>query len=273
MNALLGASSVRELLSSNGITPKRAWGQSFVIDPNTIEKIVGVAGIEPVDSVLEIGAGVGSLTLGLAAAARRVVAVEKDPRLARVVAEIAAGAAVEVVEGDALELALGSFGTSKCVSNLPYSVGARIVLRVLATAPAISELTVVVQKEVGARLAAGPGSKIYGASSVLVAAYAAATVAGSVSRRAFWPVPNVDSVVVKLRRHEAPAATDALETVVRAAFSQRRKSLRNSLAAVAGGSEAAAAALEAAGVAPQARAEELSLEQFLSVGGRLEARR
>jgi 16S rRNA (adenine1518-N6/adenine1519-N6)-dimethyltransferase len=266
MSSLLGAARVKELLRSNGIRPSRSLGQNFVVDPNTIEKVVGLAEIEPADSVLEIGAGLGSLTLGLAVAARRVVAVEKDRRLARLLAQVTAGAPVEVVEGD-----LSCIEANKCVSNLPYSVAARVVLRVLAEAPLVSSLTVMVQKEVGARLAAVPGSKVYGASSVLVAVHAEAVVAGSVSRYAFWPVPRVDSVVVKLRRKPAPAGAETLETVVRAAFAQRRKSLRNSLAAVAGSPEAAAAALETAGVAPQARAEELSLAQFVSVGRRLGA--
>ncbi|HZJ51209.1 MAG TPA: rRNA adenine dimethyltransferase family protein, partial [Actinomycetota bacterium] len=157
MSSLLGGARVRELLRSRDIRPSRALGQSFVIDPNTVSRIVRLAEIEPSDSILEIGAGLGSLTLGLAGAAARVVALEKDERLAALLREVVEGAAVEVVTGDALKVELGDFDTIKSVSNLPYSVAARVVLRVLAEAPRIEELTVMVQKEVGERLAASPG--------------------------------------------------------------------------------------------------------------------
>ncbi|MDQ3662129.1 MAG: 16S rRNA (adenine(1518)-N(6)/adenine(1519)-N(6))-dimethyltransferase RsmA [Actinomycetota bacterium] len=270
MSSLLGGARVRELLRSRDIRPSKSLGQSFVIDPNTVTKIVRLAEIGPSDSILEIGAGVGSLTLGLAGAAREVVALEKDERLAALLREVIEGAAVEVVTGDALKVDLGGFDATKSVSNLPYSVAARVVLKVLAEAPRITELTMMVQKEVGERLAASPGSKVYGASSVLVAAHAHASILGGVSRRAFWPVPNVDSVVVRLVRRPGPQDAGNLDEVVRAAFSQRRKSLRNSLASVAGGPDAAAAALTAAGLAPQARAEELGLAEFVSVGRALE---
>ena len=244
-----------------------------MVDPNTVTRIVRLAEIAPSDAILEIGAGLGSLTLGLAGAAQRVVALEKDVRLAALLRQVVEGAEVEVVPGDALKVDLGAFDATRSVSNLPYSVAARVVLKVLAEAPAIGDLVVMVQKEVGERLAASPGSKIYGASSVLVAAHADATILGGVSRRAFYPVPNVDSVVVRLARRQAPGGAGNLGDVVRAAFSQRRKSLRNSLAPLAGGADAAAAALAAAGIAPQARAEELGLEEFVSVGRALEDRR
>jgi len=273
MSSLLGGARVRELLRSSDIRPSRALGQSFVVDPNTVARIVRLAEIGPSEEILEIGAGLGSLTLGLLGAAERVVALEKDERLAALLLEVVEGGRVEVVVGDALKVDLGSFDATKSVSNLPYSVAARVVLKVLAEAPRIEELTVMVQKEVGERLAASPGTRVYGASSVLVAAHADATILGRVSRRAFWPVPNVDSVVVRLRRRPAPAGAGNLGDVVRAAFSQRRKSLRNSLSSVAGGTEAAVAALTEAGVAPQARAEELGLAEFVSVGRALEARR
>jgi len=273
MSSLLGRARVRELLASRAIRPSKALGQSFVVDPNTVAKIVRLAEIAPSEEILEIGAGVGSLTLGLAGAAERVVALEKDDRLVALLREVVEGAAVEVVLGDALKVDLGAFGATKSVSNLPYSVAARVVLKVLEEAPRIEELTVMVQKEVGERLAASPGSKVYGASSVLVAAHAHATILGGVSRRAFYPVPNVDSVVVRFGRRPAPEGAGNLADVVKAAFSQRRKSLRNSLASVAGSADAAAAALTAAGVAPQARAEELGLAEFVSVGRALEERR
>ena len=273
MSTLLGRARVRELLRSRDIRPSKALGQSFVIDPNTVARIVRLSEIEPSDSILEIGAGVGSLTVGLAEAAERVVALEKDERLAALLREVVVGAAVDVVVDDALKVDLGAFDANRSVSNLPYNVAARVVLRLLAEAPRIEVLTVMVQKEVGERLAASPGTKVYGASSVLVAVHAHATILGGVSRRAFWPVPNVDSVVVRFGRRPAPEGAGNLGDVVRAAFSQRRKSLRNSLASVAGGAEAAAAALTAAGVAPQARAEELGLAEFVSVAGALEGGR
>jgi 16S rRNA (adenine1518-N6/adenine1519-N6)-dimethyltransferase len=270
MSSLLGRAQVRELLRGRDIRPSKALGQSFVIDPNTVSRIVRLAEIDASEEILEIGAGVGSLTLGLAGAAERVVALEKDERLVALLREVVEGAPVEVVPGDALKVDLGAFAATKSVSNLPYSVAARVVLKVLFEAPRIGQLVVMVQKEAGRRLAAAPGTKVYGASSVLVAAHAHATILGGVSRRAFYPVPNVDSVVVRLVRHSAAEDAGNLGDVVRAAFSQRRKSLRNSLASVAGGADAAAAALTAAGVAPQARAEELGLSEFVSVGRAIE---
>jgi 16S rRNA (adenine1518-N6/adenine1519-N6)-dimethyltransferase len=273
MSTLLGRARVRELLRSRDIKPSRRLGQSFVIDPNTVSRIVRLAGIAPGDEILEIGAGLGSLTLGLARTAERVVALEKDERLAALLREVVAGAPVEVVTGDALETDLGAFGANTSVSNLPYSIAARVVLRVLFEAPRVEKLTVLVQKEAGERMAASPGTRIYGASSVLVAAHARASILGGVSRRAFYPVPRVDSVVVRLDRVPPPAGAGNLDNVVRAAFGQRRKSLRNSLASVAGGADAAAGALMEAGIAPQARAEELGLEEFVSVGRALEGRR
>jgi 16S rRNA (adenine1518-N6/adenine1519-N6)-dimethyltransferase len=272
MSSLLGARRVRELLSAHGIHPTKTLGQNFVIDPNTIRKVVSVAGVGATDSVLEIGAGLGSLTLELARVARSVTAIEVDARIVPALREVLAGAEnVEVVNGDALAVELGSFGATHVVANLPYNIAAPVVLRILETAPSIRRLTVMTQKEVGERLAAPPGSKTYGAPSVLVAYWGAARVAAPVSRRAFYPEPNVDSVVVVVdRRDELPDVDRAtLFAVIKASFSQRRKTMRNSLADVSGSTSSAEAALAAAGVDPMARPEQLDLDAFVEVASQL----
>lgn len=264
----LGAARIGALLRSQGITPKRSLGQNFVIDPNTIRKVIGVAAIEPDDHVLEIGAGCGSLTVGLASFARRVTALEVDERLLPALHEVIGDHPdVEVVHGDATTVDLASFGATKLVANLPYNIAATVVLRTLETAPDIDVLTVMTQREVGRRLAAEPGSKIYGQASVLVAYFGTAKIAAQVSRRAFYPVPRVDSVIVSITRHDSTPGVDRrkLFEVVKASFSQRRKTMRNSLATVAGSVATAEDALRAARVDPTARAEDLDLERFIAV--------
>jgi 16S rRNA (adenine1518-N6/adenine1519-N6)-dimethyltransferase len=242
-------------------------GQNFVIDPNTIRKVVEIAGVSHGDNVLEIGAGAGSLTVGLASLAGHVTAVEIDPRLLPVLRDTLHGTGnVDVVAGDALAIPLGSFGSRSLVANLPYNLATLIVLRVLREAPAIQRLTVMTQREAGQRLAAAPGSKVYGHVSVMVAYFGEARVVSSVSRRAFFPVPNVDSVVVRIDRKKRAMPNDPewLFAVIRAGFSQRRKTLRNALPAVAG-LEASEKALAAAGINASARAEELDLEHFIAL--------
>ncbi|MFN2389375.1 MAG: 16S rRNA (adenine(1518)-N(6)/adenine(1519)-N(6))-dimethyltransferase RsmA [Actinomycetota bacterium] len=261
----LGARRTGELLARHGIRPKRSLGQNFVIDPNTIRKVVSVASLAPGDRVLEIGPGIGTLTLGLAEAAAHVVALEVDDRLLPALAEAIAGVAnVEVVHGDALALDLSVWDATHLVANLPYNIAVPIVMRVLEHVPGIAELTVMTQAEVGERLAAAPGSKSYGQVSVMVGYHAHASVAARVSRRAFFPVPNVDSVLVRIVRDDPPdVARPAMAAVVRAAFGHRRKTLRNNLAGVFGSTEAAAAALATAGLDPRARAEQVPLEGFV----------
>ncbi len=271
---LLGARRLREVLARHEVRPTKRLGQNFVVDPNTIRKVLAAADLHPEDSVLEVGAGAGSLTLGLAGLARNVVAVECDPRLVGVLSEVLEGAGnVEVVEADALRLDFGAVATGKLVANLPYNVATPLVLRTLEQAPRISHLTVMVQKEVGRRWAAGPGSKVYGRVSVMVAYWAEAGVVGEVSRRAFWPVPSVDSVIVRLIRRPAPSKVDrrALSGVVKSAFSQRRKTLRSALAPLAGSARLAEDLCRAAGVASTARAEDTTLEEFVSIALALEA--
>jgi 16S rRNA (adenine1518-N6/adenine1519-N6)-dimethyltransferase len=268
MSGLLGAAGLRGVLDRHGIRPTKALGQNFVIDPNTIRKMLVVADPDPDDVVLEIGPGAGSLTLGLAARGARVVAVEKDATLLPVLEETLAGLDnVEVVSGDALDLNVAGFGATALAANLPYNVAATLVINVLAQAPRIRTLTVMTQREVGERLAAQSGGKTYGRTSVMVGLFGTASVAGKVSRRAFWPVPNVDSVIVRIERNEAPLHTDvdAFRDVVAACFSSRRKTVRNGLAALTGGTAPAEEMLKRAGIDPAARPETLSPNEFAAV--------
>lgn len=262
---LLGARRLRELLDRHGVRPSKALGQNFVIDPNTIRKVIEVAGTPNDAHVLEIGPGAGSLTLALASRASRVTAVELDRYLLPVLDEVLTGREnVEVLHGDALELDLGAIEATDCVANLPYNIAVPLVMKLLGEAPSIRRLTVMTQREVGERLAAGPGSKVYGAPSVMAAFDARVEIAARVSRRAFWPVPNVDSVLVRLVRREAPAVARAtFERVVRTAFAQRRKTLRKSLEPVFG--DAAAEVLALAQIDGGARPEEVGLEGFVEL--------
>ena len=271
MNAppqLLGARRLRELLDRHGIRPAKALGQNFVLDPNTIRKMVELADIDDSDTVVEIGAGVGSLTLALAHAARRVLAVEFDRRLLPALKEVLEPTSnVEIVEADALQLDFGAVRANRLAGNLPYNIATPLVLKSLESAPQISDFTVMTQREVGERLAAPAGSKAYGHVTVMVRYFAAATLAARVSRRAFYPIPNVDSVIVRIvRRGELPSVDrERLFAVVREAFTQRRKTLRNCLSGVAGSADAAHAALRRAGIDPNARAENIDLDGFISL--------
>lgn len=266
---LLGARRLRELFDAHAIRPTKVLGQNFVIDPNTIRKVVSAAQVEPRDRILEIGAGAGSLTIGLAAAAARVIAVEYDTRLLPVLETSLEGLGnVEVVAADALELPLGDLDANKLVANLPYNIAVPVVMRVLDEAPQIEDLVVMTQREVGERLVATPGTKAYGQVSVIASYYARASLVAKVSRNAFYPVPNVDSVLVALRRTPPPEVDrDALFSLVRAGFSQRRKTLRN---AAGGGPEGdeLAAILASLGLDPAARAEQLTLADFVAIANR-----
>ncbi|HEY7007450.1 MAG TPA: 16S rRNA (adenine(1518)-N(6)/adenine(1519)-N(6))-dimethyltransferase RsmA [Jatrophihabitantaceae bacterium] len=248
--------------------PTKTLGQNFVHDANTIRRIVRAAELDPADAVLEVGPGLGSLTLGLLDAGHAVTAVEIDPVLAgqlgRTVAERLPSARLEVVAGDALRVQVPGAPTA-LVANLPYNVAVPVVLHLLEAVPSVQRGLVLVQAEVAERLAASPGSKAYGVPSVKTAWYASATRAGAVSRAVFWPVPNVDSGLVRLVRH-APPATRAPRTavfaVIDAAFAQRRKTLRAALAGWAGSADAAETALRAAGIDPSARGETLDVTAF-----------
>jgi 16S rRNA (adenine1518-N6/adenine1519-N6)-dimethyltransferase len=272
--SLLTPPAVHALLAEHHLRPKKSLGQNFLVDPNTARRIVRLADSPAGSPVLEIGPGLGSLTLALVERGNQVVAVELDARLAAVLrtvlASADAAAAVRVEVADALSIDLGGLlgdDDWSSVSNLPYNVAVPVVMRLLEEAPTIARLLVMVQREVGERLAAGPGHPQYGAVSVKVAYFAEANVVGVVPPTVFVPRPKVESVLVRMRRRAvAPVSvpsTEALFTIVRAGFAQRRKMLRRSLHPVLG--ERTPGVLVDAGVAPTARAEELGLEEWAAV--------
>ncbi|WP_265443791.1 16S rRNA (adenine(1518)-N(6)/adenine(1519)-N(6))-dimethyltransferase RsmA [Flexivirga meconopsidis] len=272
---LLTAPRVRELAARLDIRPTKQWGQNFVIDPNTVRKIVRLAQVGPGDSVVEVGPGLGSLTLALLYAAGHVTAVEVDPRLAaqlpQTVAELApeAAARLAVLQQDALTVtALPDPQPTALVANLPYNVSVPVVLSFLERFPSIERVLVMVQLEVAERLAAKPGSKVYGVPSAKAAWFADVRLADRVGRNVFWPAPNVDSGLVELVRHAPPVTTASHAEVfacVDAAFAARRKTLRAALAGWAGSPAAAEQALRAAGVDPALRGERLTIAQFAAV--------
>lgn len=269
---LLSPADVGDLARRYGITPSKALGQNFVIDQNTIRRIVRLAAIERSDRVIEIGAGLGTLTLGLAEVAAEVAAVELDRKLLPALHEVLQGLTnVQVVQGDAMTLDYTPLLTDppyRMVANLPYNIATPLIADLLQDRPEIVDFVVMVQREVGERLVAGPGSKAYGGVSVLAAHHAEARALGKVPPSVFWPVPKVESLLVRLTRRPAGADVESAELmrVVRAAFGQRRKTLRNTLAS---GLELPVARVEAAlaraGVDPGRRAESLGLEEFASV--------
>jgi 16S rRNA (adenine1518-N6/adenine1519-N6)-dimethyltransferase len=260
-----------------GVRPTKALGQNFLHDANTIRRIVRAADVGPVDVVLEVGPGLGSLTLGLLHTGARVVAVEVDPVLGGALPGIvashqpAAAPRLAVTVADALRLtALPDPQPTALVANLPYNVAVPVVLHLLETQPTVRAGLVMVQAEVAERLAASPGSKVYGGPSAKVAWYASAQRAGAVPRAVFWPVPNVDSGLVRfLRREPPPLAAGATRAdvfeLIDLAFAQRRKMLRSALAPWTGGAGSAEAALRAAGVDPTARGETLDVTAFARI--------
>ncbi len=270
--ALLGPADVRALAASLDVRPTKRLGQNFVHDANTVRRIVAAAGLSDDDVVLEVGPGLGSLTLALLAVARAVVAVEIDPvlaaRLPVTVAERAPGRAdrLHAVAADALAVTATELPVAPgvLVANLPYNVAVPVVLHLLAELPQLHKGLVMVQAEVADRLAAAPGSRTYGIPSVKAAWYADVRRAGTVSRSVFWPVPNVDSALVYFTRRPAPAdvSRDVVFGLVDAAFAQRRKTLRAALAGWAGSADAAAELLRAAGLSPSARGEQLDVTDF-----------
>jgi len=276
---LLSATDVRRLAAALGVRPTKRLGQNFVVDANTVRRIVRAAGLEPDDCVLEVGPGLGSLTLALLPHVRRVVAVEIDAVLARAlpstVAEYAPGLAarLDVIAADALQLTPGQVSAEQLsagpptavVANLPYNVAVPVLLHLLEMLPSLDHGLVMVQSEVAARLAAAPGSRTYGVPSVKAAWWARTHRAGAVPRSVFWPVPNVDSALVAFTRTEPPQTTASraeVFTLVDAAFAQRRKSLRAALAGWAGSAAEAEKALRAAGIDPLTRGEALAVEDF-----------
>jgi len=275
---LLGAADVRRLAEALGVSPTKSLGQNFVHDANTVRRIVRIAGVAAGEQVLEVGPGLGSLTLGLLETGAEVIAVEIDQRLAAALPDTAAArlpdaaARLTVVTGDAIRVPVPG-EPLRLVANLPYNVAVPILLRLLADVPSLVSGVVMVQAEVGERLAASPGSKIYGSPSVKAAWYGRSSLAGTVPRGVFWPVPNVDSVLVRFECAPPPGDEALRRSVFRlvdAAFVQRRKTLRQSLAPVLGGAPSASEVLERAGVDPALRGERLDVDRFVEIARAIE---
>jgi 16S rRNA (adenine1518-N6/adenine1519-N6)-dimethyltransferase len=279
--ALLGAADVRRLAAELQLRPSKTRGQNFVIDANTVRRVVRVADVDADDVVLEVGPGLGSLTLALLPAVRHVVAVEIDETLAAALPSTVAARApayadhLTTVHADALTVdSVPGEAPTALVANLPYNVAVPVVLHLLDVLPTLRRGLVMVQSEVADRLAAAPGNRTYGAPTVKAAWYAEVRRAGAVSRTVFWPVPNVDSALVAFQRRQPPQVdvprVDVF-AVIEAAFGQRRKTLRAALTEWAGSPAAAEQAVRDAGVDPRARAEQLSVEDFARVAAQRRA--
>ena len=270
---LLGGTDIRELAARLDVTPTKKLGQNFVTDPNTIRRIVTAAKLGGSETVVEIGPGLGSLTLGLLEVAKTVLAVEIDPKMAAeletTIAKRAPGKDFKLVTDDALRVTELPVAPDALVANLPYNISVPVLLHFLEHFPSIQKGLVLVQAEVAHRLAASPGSKIYGIPSVKLAWYADSALAGNVGRNIFWPVPNVDSALVYFAKRAVPMGDETLRlktfAVADAAFGQRRKTLRQALAVWAGSPAEAERILLAAGISPQARGEELDVHQFVAI--------
>jgi 16S rRNA (adenine1518-N6/adenine1519-N6)-dimethyltransferase len=271
--SLLGAVDVRALASRLDVTPTKKLGQNFVTDPNTIRRIVAAAKLDGTETVVEIGPGLGSLTLGLLEVANKVIAVEIDPKMAAelesTIETRAPGTDFKLVRNDALKVTELPAEPSALVANLPYNISVPVLLHFLEQFSSIQKGLVLVQAEVAHRLAATPGSKIYGIPSVKLAWYADSYLAGNVGRNIFWPVPNVDSALVFFAKREVALGDEELRlatfAAADAAFGQRRKTLRQALADWAGSPAEAERILIAAGISPQARGEELDVHQFVAI--------
>lgn len=278
MADLLGPADVRSLAESLGTSPTKRWGQNFVVDAGTVRRIVRIAGVKPADVVVEVGPGLGSLTLALLEAGASVTAVEIDPRLAAALPATVAERAPEhadqlqVIQADALRVSELDPPPSLLVANLPYNVSVPVILHFLETFPTLERVLVMVQAEVADRLSAPPGSRTYGIPSAKAAWYCAVRNAGDVGRAVFWPVPRVDSRLVLMERRDPPQ-TDVPRAdvfrVVDAAFAQRRKALRGALAGVAGSPAASEVALRAAGFDPLTRGEQLAIADFAAIAAHL----
>jgi 16S rRNA (adenine1518-N6/adenine1519-N6)-dimethyltransferase len=274
--SLLGPAEVRRIAAELGVRPTKRLGQNFVHDANTVRRIVETARLSAEDTVLEVGPGLGSLTLGLLPACAQVTAVEIDPKLAGRLPQTVREHAPEhaerltVVQQDALRLTGDQLDVTALVANLPYNVAVPVVLHLLGELPSIRHGLVMVQAEVADRMAAPPGSRVYGIPSVKAAWYAEVRKAGTVSRTVFWPVPNVDSALIQFTRREPPgnAEKGAVFDLVDAAFAQRRKTLRQALATWAGSSQRAGELIASAGIDPTTRGEQLTIGQFATIAER-----
>lgn len=272
--SLLGAGEIRALAAELGIRPTKQWGQNFVIDANTVRKIVSTAGVGADDVVVEIGPGLGSLTLALLETVQRVIAVEIDPILADRLPRTASDHVPEhahkltVVHADAMKVTALPEAPTALVANLPYNVSVPVLLHFFEAFPTIQRTLVMVQLEVAERLAAGPGSKVYGVPSVKARWYGEVRKAGNIGRTVFWPAPNVDSGLVAFVRTAPPRSDVTREQVfpiIDAAFAQRRKTLRSALAGWAGSAARAEELLVAAGINPQARGEQCDIHDFANL--------
>lgn len=278
--SLLGPNEIRDLAERFGVTPTKKLGQNFVIDPNTVRKIVRLGGVEASDRVIEIGPGLGSLTLGITETGADVTAIEIDHRLAAELPGTVAAMQPEastrfrVIRTDALDLDAAQLkdlpgAPEVLVANLPYNVSVPILMHLLELIPQLRAGLVMVQAEVGYRIAAAPGSKEYGSPSAKAAWYGDWAIAGTVSRRIFWPVPNVDSVLVSYRKRSEPKGTEVERqqtfALVNAAFAHRRKMLRQSMQSVLGDLERTSATITAAGIDPTMRAEQLHIDDFVAI--------
>ena len=273
---LLGPAEIRDLAAELDVTPTKKLGQNFLHDPNTVRRIVAAAELSADDHVVEVGPGLGSLTLGLIDTAASVTALEIDPRLAgRLSTTVETFAPqyaerLSVINTDALKVARADFDVAPTalVANLPYNVSVPVLLHLLASLPSIRRVLVMVQKEVADRLAAQPGSKIYGVPSVKAAFYGDVSRAGTIGKHVFWPAPNIESGLVRIDVSEtAPRSVrDSIFPLVDAAFAQRRKTLRSTLSGVYGSAAAAEDALRAAGIDPGLRGEKLTVADFIRLG-------
>lgn len=273
MVELLGGADIRQLADLLGVVPTKKLGQNFVTDPNTIRKIVASAKLGEHETVVEIGPGLGSLTLGLLEVADHVISVEIDTKMAaaieQTVAKRAAGRKFSLVTQDAMKVTELPAEPSALVANLPYNISVPVLLHFIETFPSIRHGLVLVQTEVAQRLAAKPGSKVYGGPSAKLAWWADANLAGNVSRSIFWPIPNVDSSLVYFAKRDQPMGSEDLRlktfAVIDGAFSQRRKTLRQALAELAGSPAQAEELLTKAGVSPGARGEQLVIGDFIKI--------
>lgn len=273
---LLGPAEIRELAAELDVTPTKKLGQNFLHDPNTVRMIVGAAELSPDDVVVEVGPGLGSLTLGLVDTVSRVVALEIDPRLAdRLPATVKARAPeyaerLTVITTDALKVRRDDLDVepTALVANLPYNVSVPVLLHLLEEFPTIKRVLVMVQKEVADRLAAVPGSKIYGVPSVKAAFYGDVSRAGTIGKHVFWPAPNIESGLVRIDVNDdnPRELRERIFPIVDAAFAQRRKTLRSTLAGIYGSPANAEAALRAAGIDPGLRGEKLTVADFVQLG-------
>ncbi|NBR54715.1 MAG: 16S rRNA (adenine(1518)-N(6)/adenine(1519)-N(6))-dimethyltransferase RsmA [Micrococcales bacterium] len=273
MSELLGAAEIRTLAAEFGVTPTKKLGQNFVIDPNTIRKIVAVAKLQGNETVVEIGPGLGSLTLGLLEVINNLVAVEVDNKMAAAIANTVATKTsnknFQLVHADALRVTELPMQPDALVANLPYNISVPVLLHFLEHFPSIQSGVVLVQAEVAHRLAATPGSKVYGAPSAKLAWYSLANLAGNVGRNVFWPAPNVDSALVYFQKRTEPLGNEALREItfkiIDEAFGQRRKTLRQAISGFAGSPAEAEELLNRAGVCPTLRGESLSIYDFVKI--------